>query len=118
MGRRLMKKLMRGGALLLLLAAPALGSEGIEQKIDFYLDGRVGGELVKKGNYTISFPDAEQGTLEIKAGKKAVTAPFTRQALAVEAAADRVTYRDANGGGARAIATITPRGHKFTLVLQ
>jgi len=117
MGRGLMK-LTRGGALLLLLTVPALGAEGIEQKIDFYLDGKVGGELVKKGNYTITFPDAEQGTLEIKTGKKAVTVPFTRQPLAVEAAADRVTYRDANGGGARSIATITLRGHKFALVLQ
>jgi len=90
---------------------------GIQQKIEFYLDGKVGTEMVKKGSYTLSFPDADQGTLEIKIGKKTITVPFTRRPIPVEADADRMTYRD-QGDGTRSIATITPRGRKFTLVLQ
>lgn len=111
---------IRGGCLALALilgCSVMVSAQGIQQKIEFYLDGKVGTELVKKGNYTLSFPDSDQGTLEIKIGKKTITAPFTRRPNPVEAEADRVTYRD-NGDGTRAIATITPRGRKFTLVLQ
>jgi hypothetical protein len=105
-------------ALILMLSVAVAGyAQTLQQKIEFYLDGKVGTEMVKKGNYTISFPDADQGTLEIKVGKKVITAQFTRRPLTAEADADRITYRDA-GDGSRAISTITPRGRKFTLVLQ
>lgn len=89
----------------------------VEKKVSFYLDGKVGTELVKKGTYTIAFPPAESGTVEIKVGKKIVSAPFTKRENTTEADADKMTYRD-NGDGTRTIATITPRGQKYTLVLQ
>jgi len=89
----------------------------VEQKISFYLDGKIGTELVKKGTYTVVIPETEQGAVEIKVGKKTVTAQFTKRQNQEEAEADKMTYRD-NGDGTRAIATITPRGRKFTLLLQ
>ena len=89
----------------------------IEQKVSFYLDGKIGTELVKKGTYTVVIPETEQGAVEIKVGKKTVTAQFTKRQNQEEAEADKMTYRD-NGDGTRAIATITPRGRKFTLLLQ
>ncbi|MEP7272172.1 MAG: hypothetical protein ABI882_11775 [Acidobacteriota bacterium] len=101
---------------LVLLSAVALQAQGLQQKIEFYLDGKVGTEVVKKGSYTISYPDADQGTLEVKIGKKIISSPFTRQPADVEAAADKMSYRD-NADGTRSIASITPRGKKFTLVL-
>jgi hypothetical protein len=88
-----------------------------EQKISFYLDGKVGNELVKKGTYTVSIPEAEQGALGIKVGKKVVSAQFTKRQNSAEADADKMTYRD-NGDGTRTIASITPRGRKYTLVLE
>ncbi len=95
-----------------------LQAQSFKQKIEFYFDGKVGAELVKKGSYMVTFPDADQGTLEIKLNsKKTITVPFTRQPIPIQAAADRVTYRD-NEDGTRSVATITPRGRKFTLVLQ
>jgi hypothetical protein len=91
--------------------------QNVEQKVSFYLDGKVGDELVKKGTYTLVIPEADQGAFEIKVGKKTVTAQFTKRQNKVEADADKMTYRD-NGDGTRTIATITPRGRKFTLLLQ
>ena len=91
--------------------------QNVEQKVSFYLDGKVGDELVKKGTYTLVIPEADQGAFEIKVGKKSVTAQFTKRQNKVEAEADKMTYRD-NGDGTRTIATITPRGRKFTLLLQ
>lgn len=88
----------------------------VEKKVSFYLDGKVGNELVKKGEYKVTIPEAEQGTVEIKVGKKVVTAQFTKKANATEAEADKMTYRE-NADGTRSIASITPRGQKFTLVL-
>jgi hypothetical protein len=88
----------------------------VEKKVSFYLDGKVGTELVKKGDYNLTIPEAEQGTVEIKVGKKVVTAQFTKKANTNEAEADRVTYRE-NADGTRVVASITPRGQKFTLVL-
>jgi hypothetical protein len=105
------------GLSILLGSAVALHAEGLQQKVEFYLDGKIGAEVVKKGSYQISYPDADQGTLEIKVGKKVVTVPFTRRAIPGEADSDKMTYRD-NGDGTRAVATITPRGKKYTLVLQ
>ncbi|MBO0720148.1 MAG: hypothetical protein J2P41_04960 [Blastocatellia bacterium] len=90
---------------------------GIEQKVTFYLDGKVGNELVKKGTYTVLIPESDEGTLEIKAGKKSVAAQFSKRQNSTQADADKMTYRD-NPDGSRTIATITPRGRKFTLVLD
>jgi hypothetical protein len=95
----------------------AWAQQKVEQKVSFYLDGKVGDELVKKGTYTVLIPEADQGAFEIKVGKKIVTAQFTKRLNNVEAEADKMTYRD-NGDGTRTIATITPRGRKFTLLLQ
>src|SRR5215510_6783794 len=102
---------------ILVLGVVALAQNGVEQKVSFYLDGKVGGEVVKKGTYTVVIPEADQGTVEVKVGKKSVTAQFTKRQNKEEADADRMTYRD-NGDGTRTIATITPRGRKFTLLLQ
>ncbi len=120
MFNRLTKKAISG----LFALAIALGvsfavfaQNGIDQKVSFYLDGKVGNEVIKKGTYTVTIPEAEQGTVEIKVGKKVVTAPFTKRANSGEAEADKMTYRD-NGDGTRTIATITPRGRKYTIVLQ
>ncbi|MBP6821435.1 MAG: hypothetical protein KA368_07820 [Acidobacteria bacterium] len=88
----------------------------VEKKVSFYLDGKVGNELVKKGTYTVAIPDSEQGTVEIKVGKKVVTAQFTKKSNANQADADKMTYRE-NADGTRSVASITPRGQKFTLVL-
>ena len=88
----------------------------VEKKVSFYLDGKIGNELVKKGTYTVAIPDSEQGTVEIKVGKKIVTAQFTKKSNANEADADKMTYRE-NADGTRSVASITPRGQKFTLVL-
>jgi hypothetical protein len=95
----------------------AWAQQNVEQKVSFYLDGKVGDELVKKGTYTLVIPEADQGAFEIRVGKKNVTAPFTKRQNEKEAEADKMTYRD-NGDGTRTIATITPRGRKFTLLLQ
>ena len=119
MFNRKSNKLMNG---VLALAASAvlsvavLAQGTVEKKVSFYLDGKVGNELVKKGTYTIAIPEAEQGTVEIKVGKKVVAAQFTKRQNTAEAEADKMTYRD-NGDGTRTIATITPRGQKYTLVL-
>jgi hypothetical protein len=89
----------------------------VEQKVSFYLDGKIGTELVKKGTYTVVIPEADQGSVEVKVGKKTITAQFTKRQNKEQAEADKMTYRD-NGDGTRAIATITPRGRKFTLLIQ
>jgi hypothetical protein len=111
-----------GSVALTLVAALAFGvvamaQQPVEQKVSFYLDGKVGDELVKKGTYTVVIPEADQGAFEIKVGKKTVTAQFSKRQNKEEAGADKMTYRD-NGDGTRTIATITPRGRKFTLLLQ
>jgi hypothetical protein len=95
----------------------ALAQQTVEQKVSFYLDGKIGNEVVKKGTHTVVIPEADQGSFEIKVGKKTITAQFTRRQNEEEAGADKMTYRD-NGDGTRTIATITPRGRKFTLLLQ
>lgn len=104
-------------AAVMVLGVVAFAQSGVEQKVSFYLDGKVGDELIKKGSYTVVIPEAEQGTVEIKVGKKVVTAQFTKRQNNNESEADRMTYRD-NGDGTRTIASITPRGRKFTLLLQ
>ena len=102
---------------ILVLGVVALAQNGVEQKVSFYLDGKVGNEVVKKGTYTVVIPEADQGSVEIKVGKKIVTAQFTKRQNKEQSDADKMTYRD-NGDGTRTIATITPRGRKFTLLLE
>ena len=105
-------------AAVLILGVGALAQNGgVEQKVSFYLDGKVGNDVVKKGTYTVVIPEGDQGTVEIKVGKKTVAAPFTKRVNKDGSDADRMTYRD-NGDGTRTIATITPRGRKFTLLIQ
>jgi len=95
----------------------AWAQQPVEQKVSFYLDGIVGNEVVKKGTYTVVIPEADQGAFEVKVGKKTVTAQYTKRQNNEAAEADRMTYRE-NGDGTRTIATITPRGRKFTLLLE
>lgn len=94
-----------------------LAQQPIEQKVSFYLDGKIGDEVVKKGTYKLVIPETDQGAFEIKVGKKTITAQFTRRQNEAPAEADKMTYRD-NGDGTRTIATITPRGRKFTLLIE
>jgi hypothetical protein len=101
----------------LVFGVVAMGQQPVAQKVSFYLDGKIGAETVKKGTYTVVIPETDQGSIEIKVGKKIITAPFTRRQNKEEAEADKMTYRD-NGDGAPVIASITPRGRKFTLLLQ
>jgi lipopolysaccharide export system protein LptA len=101
----------------LALGVVAIAQRPVEQKVSFYLDGKIGNEVVKKGTYTLVIPESDQGALEIKVGKKTITAQFTKRQNKEEAEADKMTYRD-SGDGARIIATITPRGRKFTLLLE
>jgi preprotein translocase subunit YajC len=104
-------------ALIFSFVALAQAQKTVEQKVLFYLDGKVGNEVVKKGTYTVIIPETDQGVFEIKVGKKTITAQFIKRLNKEEAEADKMTYRD-NGDGARAIASITPRGRKFTLLVQ
>ena len=113
----MMKKIFIGMALSIALAVAALAQNGTEQKLEFYLDGKVGSEVVKKGAYKVVIPEAEQGTIEIKVGKKVVTAAYVKRALSAETEKDKMTYVE-NADGSRSVASITPRGRKFTLVLQ
>lgn len=120
MFNRMSNKVMSGALALgatVVLSVAVMAQNPVEKKVSFYLDGKVGNELVKKGTYTISIPEAEQGNVEIKVGKKVVAAAFTKRQNDTEAEADKMTYRD-NGDGTRTISTITPRGQKYTLVLQ
>jgi len=114
--REAVKKLMIG-AVVVGLSAVIYAQKGDQQKINFYLDGKVGNEEIKRGIYPVSIPEVDQGALEIKLGKKVVTAQFTKRQNASAAEADKMTYRE-NGDGTRTIATITPRGRKYTLVLD
>lgn len=92
-------------------------AQGQTQKVEFYLDGKVGTELVKKGTYTLTVPEAEQGQLEIKVGKKVVATNFVKKAISDAPDSDKMTYKD-NGDGTRSIASITPKGKKYTLVIE
>lgn len=92
-------------------------AQGHSQKVEFYLDGKVGSELVKKGTYTLTVPEGDQGQIEIKVGKKTVAANVTKKAITDAPEADKMTYKD-NGDGTRSIASITPKGKKYTLVID
>lgn len=117
-----MKKRLAGSgigaaALTLMLGVGVFAQNGTEQKVEFFLDGKIGNELVRKGSYKITVPEAEQGTVEIKVGKKTISAPFTKRANEKEAEKDKMTYVE-NSDGSRSLATITPRGQKYTIVLN
>lgn len=98
-----------------LLAWSAI-AQGLEQKVLFHIDGKIGAELVRKGSYVLIVPDATQGTAEIKVGRRTISIAFTRQMIEEAPGADRVTYK-MNEDGSRSVATITPKGQKFTLVI-
>lgn len=120
MFNRMSKKALNGIFALVAVVGLSLAvyaQSGVEQKVSFYLDGKVGNEVVKKGVYKVSIPEADQGTIEIKVGKKVVTAQFTKRQNTTAADADKMTYRD-NSDGSRTVATITPRGRKYTLLLD
>jgi hypothetical protein len=106
-------------ALLMLMLIPGMGAlaqGSLSQKITFQVDGRIGGETVRRGTCTLIIPDGTQGTLTVKSGKRSLTVPFTRQEVEEPAATDKVTYRE-NGDGSRSVSTIAPRGQKFVLTL-
>jgi hypothetical protein len=114
------KKVRRVGLILfgvIAFSVGALAQQTFEQKVSFYLDGKIGNEVVKKGTYTVIIPETDQGSFEIKIGKKTITAQFTKRQNEAEAEADKMTYRD-NGDGTRTIGAITPRGRRFTLLVQ
>jgi hypothetical protein len=111
------KKSFLGFAFTIALALTGFAQTTTEQKVEFYLDGKIGSEVVKKGAYKIVIPESEQGAIEIKAGKKVVTAQFVKRAIEKEADKDKMTYIE-NSDGTRSIASITPRGRKYTLVLS
>lgn len=110
-------KFFLGMSLMVALTVAALGQGGTEQKVEFYLDGKIGTEVVKKGTYTVTIPETPEGTITVKVGKKNVTAQVVKQTNQASAEKDKMTYRD-NGDGTRSVASITPRGRNFTLVLQ
>ena len=103
------------GGLAGLLAWSAI-AQGLEQKVLFHIDGKVGSELVRKGSYVLIVPDAMQGTAEIKVGKRTISIAFSKQMIDEAPGADRVTYK-MNEDGSRSVATITPKGQKVTLVI-
>ncbi|MDX2031038.1 MAG: hypothetical protein SF339_10235 [Blastocatellia bacterium] len=112
-----MSKFFLGMTLMVALTVAAMGQGGAEQKVEFYLDGKIGTEVVKKGTYTVTIPETPEGTITVKVGKKNVTAQVVKQTNQAAAEKDKMTYRD-NGDGTRSVASITPRGRNFTLVLQ
>ena len=59
----------------------------------------------------------DAGQIEIKVGKKVVTANVTKKEIANAPAADKMTYTT-NEDGTRTVASITPKGKKYTLVIE
>ena len=114
---RLSQKVFFGLVLGVVFSVAAIAQNSSEQKLEFYLDGKVGSEVVKKGAYKVVIPEAEQGTIEIKVGKKVVTAQYVKRAIQGESERDKMTYVE-NADGSRTVATITPRGRKYQLVLN
>lgn len=114
---RMSNKIFFGLVLVVALAVAGIAQNSSEQKLEFYLDGKVGTEVVKKGAYKVVIPEVEQGAIEIKVGKKVVTAQFVKRTNQNESDKDKMTYVE-NADGTRSVASITPRGRKYTLVLQ
>ena len=99
------------------LLAGAAFAQGQQQKVEFYLDGKVGTEVVKKGTYTVTLPEGKQGQIEIKVGKKVVAANVSKKDIATASDADKMTYTT-NEDGSRTVSSITPKGKKYTLVIE
>jgi len=114
---RMSNKVFMGLVLVVALAVAGIAQNSSERKLEFYLDGKVGTEVVKKGAYKVVIPESEQGAIEIKVGKKVVTAQFVKRTNQNESDKDKMTYVE-NADGTRSVASITPRGRKYTLVLQ
>src|SRR5262245_36570829 len=111
------KKVMLGVGIIVAIAITGVAQNSTEQKVEFYLDGKVGSEVVKKGIYKIVIPESDQGTIEIKVGKKVVAAQFSKRSIEKESDKDKMIFVE-NSDGTRTIASITPRGRKYTLVLN
>jgi hypothetical protein len=92
-------------------------AQGQQQKVEFYLDGKVGNEVVKKGTYTVTMPEGNQGQIEIKVGKKVVAANVTKKQITAAPESDKMTYTT-HEDGSRSVASITPKGKKYTLVIE
>ena len=99
------------------LMADAAFAQGKQQKVEFYLDGKVGTEVVKKGAYTVTLPEGNQGQVAIKVGKKVVTANVTKKDITNAPDADKMTYAT-NDDGTRTVTSLTPKGQKYTLVFD
>jgi hypothetical protein len=112
---RLLPRALRAFGLAGFLAMTTL-AQGLEQKVLFHIDGKVGAEVVRKGSYVLIVPEAMQGTAEIKVGKRTISIAYSKQVIETPAGSDRVTYK-MNEDGSRSVATITPKGQKFTLVI-
>lgn len=112
-----MSRIAKAVAMVAALAIGAMGQTEVSQKVTFLVDGKIGSETVKKGSYKISWTDAETGTVEIKVGGKVLAIPFSKKVNEMESDNDRVTYTQMPDGS-RAVATISPRGKNFTLVLD
>ncbi len=115
-----MRKQILSGLLALVvsvLMAGATFAQGKQQKVEFYLDGKVGTEVVKKGAYTVTLPEGNQGQVAIKIGKKVVTANVTKKDITTAPEADKMTYAT-NDDGTRTVTSLTPKGQKYTLVFE
>ena len=112
-----MRKQILNGLFVSVLMAGAALAQGQQQKVEFYLDGKVGNEVVKKGTYTVVMPEGNQGQIEIKVGKKVVAANVIKKEIANAPESDKMTYT-ANEDGTRSVVTITPRGKKYMLVIE
>lgn len=112
-----MRKQILSGLFVSVLMAGAALAQGKQQKVEFYLDGKVGTEVVKKGNYTVTLPEGNQGQVAIKVGKKIVTANVTKKDITNAPEADKMTYAT-NDDGTRTVTSLTPKGQKYTLVFE
>jgi hypothetical protein len=112
-----MQKQLLGGLFAVVLMAGAAFAQGKQQKVEFFLDGKVGSEVVKKGSYTVTLPEGSQGQVAIKVGKKVVTANVTKKDNPTAPDADKMTYAT-NDDGTRTVTSLTPKGQKYTLVFE
>ncbi|NOT61984.1 MAG: hypothetical protein HOP19_17350 [Acidobacteria bacterium] len=112
-----MRKQILNGLLVSALFAGAALAQGKQQSVEFYLDGKVGTEVVKKGSYKVTLPEGTQGQVAIKVGKKVITANVTKKDIANAPEADKMTYAT-NDDGTRTVTSLTPKGQKYTLVFE
>jgi hypothetical protein len=112
-----MRKQILSGLFVSALTVSAVFAQGKQQKVEFFLDGKVGTEIVKKGSYTVTLPEGNQGQVAIKVGKKVVMANVTRKDITNAPEADKMTYAT-NDDGTRTVTSLTPKGQKYTLVFE